>query len=180
MAAFRKTLADSGFVESQNVAIEDRYADGQYDRLPEFAAELIRQRVAVIVTSPNPNAARAAKNATSEIPIVFMVSDDPVKLGLVASLSRPGGNVTGVNFFISELVSKRLGLLHELLASAAHFGALVNPNAATTDGFIKDVTAAASAIGVEVQIARAGSSREIETAIATFARLGQGPREETR
>jgi len=169
MAVFRRTLANAGYVESQNVVIEDRYADGQYDRLPEFAAELVRQQVAVIVTSPNPTAAQAATNATGDIPIVFMVSDDPVKLGLVASLSRPGGNVTGVNFVISELVAKRLGLLHELLPSATHFGALVNPNAVTTDSFIKDVTAAASAIGVHVEIARAGNSREIETTIATLA-----------
>ncbi len=168
MAVFRRTLADAGYVENQNVVIEDRYADGQYDRLPEFAAELVRHQVTVIITSPNPTAARAAKDATGDIPIVFMVSDDPVKLGLVASLSRPSGNVTGVNFVISELVAKRLGLLHELLPSATHFGALVNPNAVTTDNFIKDVTAAASAMGVNVEIARAGNSRAIETAIATL------------
>jgi putative ABC transport system substrate-binding protein len=148
MAVFRRTLREAGYVEHQNVVIEDRYADGQYERLPEFAAELIRLQVKVIITTPNTNAARAAKAATNAIPIIFMVSDDPVKLGVVTSLSHPGGNATGVNFLISELVAKRLGVLRELLPSAARIAALVNPKALTTEAFIKDVKTAASAIGI--------------------------------
>src|SRR5262249_31743776 len=147
-----------------------RYAEGQYERLPELAADLVRRKVTVIVASPNTNAARAATAATSVIPIVFMVSDDPVKLGLVASLSRPGGNATGVNYFISELAAKRLSLLRELLPAAVRVGALVNPNAATTEGFTKDVTAAASALSIQVEIVQARDSREIEAAFATLAR----------
>ena len=170
VAVFRQVLVEVGYVEHQNVAIEYRYAEGQYDRLPELAADLVRRRAAVIVATPNPNAARAAKGATSAIPVVFMVSDDPVKLGLVATLSRPGGNATGVNFFISELVAKRLGLLRELLPAADRFGALVNPNAATAEAFTKDLTAAASTIHVQLKIAHARDSREIEAAFSTFAR----------
>jgi putative tryptophan/tyrosine transport system substrate-binding protein len=170
VAVFRQALAEAGYFENQNVAIEYRYAEGQYDRLPELAVDLVRRHVAVIVVAPNTNAARAAVAATNSIPIVFMVSDDPVKLGLVTSLNRPGGNATGVNWFNSELVTKRLGLLRELLPSAARIGALVNPNAATTEAFIRDVTAAASTIGIELDIAQARDSREIETAFATLAR----------
>ena len=170
MAAFRRTLAEAGYVENQNVTIEYRYAEGQYDRLAELAADLVRREVTVIVASPNNNAARAAKAATSVIPTVFMVADDPVKLGLVASLSRPGGNATGVNYFISELAAKRLGVLRELLPAAVRVGALVNPNAAATEGFIKDVTAAAANISIQVEIAHARDNREIEAAFATLAR----------
>ena len=170
VAAFHRTLAEVGYVESRNVTIEYRYAEGQYERLPELAADLVRRKVTVIVASPNTNAAREAKAATNVIPIVFMVSDDPVKLGLVASLSRPGGNATGVNYFISELAAKRLSLLRELLPAAVRVGALVNPNAATTEGFTKDVTAAASALSIQVEIVQARESREIEAAFATLAR----------
>ena len=163
-------LAEAGYAENQNVKVEYRYADGQYDRLPQMAADLVERKVAVIVALPNLNAARAAKSVTSVIPIVFMVSEDPVKLGLVASLSRPGGNATGVNYFISELTAKRLSLLRELLPTVLRVGALVNPNAATTESFIKDVTAAASTISIQVEIAHARDSREIEAAFATLAR----------
>src|SRR5262245_35103974 len=138
VAAFLQALAEAGYVENRNVTIEYRYAEGQYDRLAELAADLVQRNVTVIVASPNTDAARTAKAATDVIPIVFMVSVDPVKVGLVTSLNRPGGNVTGVNYFISELAAKRLGLLRELLPAAARVGALVNPNAATTEGFIKD------------------------------------------
>ena len=170
LAAFLRALAEAGYVENKNVAIEYRYAEGQYDRLPLLAADLVRRQVAVIVAGPNENAARAAIAASSGTPIVFIVTDDPVKLGLVASLSRPGGNATGVNSFMSELVAKRLGLLRELLPAAARVGALVNPNAATAEDFVKDFAVAASTLGVQFQIARARDSGEIEVAFAMLAR----------
>ena len=170
MVAFRQALADAGYIDRQNAAIEFRYAEGQYDRLPELAADLTRRQVAVIVAAPNVNAARAAKAVAGAIPVVFLVSDDPAKLGLVASLNRPGGNATGVNFVISELVGKRLGLLRELLPAATRFGALINPNAAATDAFLKDLNEAASTLRVRLDIAHARDSHEIEAAFATFAR----------
>jgi len=170
LAAFLRALAEVGYVENKNVAIEYRYAEGQYDRLPQLAADLVRRRAAVIVAGPNENAARAAIAASNGTPIVFNVTDDPVKLGLVASLSRPGANATGVNSFMSELVAKRLGLLREFLPAAARFGALVNPNAATTEDFIKDFTAAAAALNVQFEIVHARDSREIEVAFTTLAR----------
>ncbi len=169
MAEFRLALAQAGYLENQNVAIEFRYAEGEYDRLPELAADLVRRQVSVIVTAPSSNVARAAKAATSAIPIAFMIDDDPVKFGVVASLNRPGGNATGVNFFNNELVAKRLGLLRELLPSAARFGALVNPSAVTAEDFTKDVIAAASTLGAKVEIVHAGDSSEIDTAFATLA-----------
>ena len=170
LAAFLRALAEEGYVENKNVAIEYRYAEGQYDRLPQLAADLVRRRAAVIVAGPNENAARAAIAASNGTPIVFNVTDDPVKLGLVASLSRPGANATGVNSFMSELVAKRLGLLREFLPAAARFGALVNPNAATTEDFIKDFTAAAAALNVQFEMVHARDSREIEVAFTTLAR----------
>jgi putative ABC transport system substrate-binding protein len=170
LAAFLRALAEVGYVENKNVAIEYRYAEGRYDRLPQLAADLVRRRAAVIVAGPNENAARAAIAASNGTPIVFNVTDDPVKLGLVASLSRPGANATGVNSFMSELVAKRLGLLREFLPAAARFGALVNPNAATTEDFIKDFTAAAAALNVQFEIVHARDSREIEVAFTTLAR----------
>jgi putative ABC transport system substrate-binding protein len=170
LAAFLRALAEAGYVENKNVAIEYRYAEGQYDHLPLLAADLVRRQATVIVAGPNENAARAAIAASSRTPIVFNVTDDPVKLGLVASLSHPGGNATGVNSFMSELVAKRLGLLRELLPAAARIGALVNPNAAITADFIKEFEAAAVILGVQVEIAHAGDSREIEVAFATLAR----------
>jgi putative ABC transport system substrate-binding protein len=170
MAVFRQALAEAGYVENSNVTIEYRYAEGHYERLPELAADLVRRKVTVIVTTPNPNAARAAKAATSTIPIVCMVSEDPVKLGLVASLSRPGGNITGVNYFISELGAKRLGLLREILPTAARVGVLVNPNDATTEAFTEELIRAASTVRVQLEIVRARDSLEIDAAFATLAR----------
>ena len=170
LAAFLRALAEAGYIENKNVAIEYRYAEGQYDRLPLLAADLVRRRAAVIIAGPNENAARAAIAASSGSPIIFNVTDDPVKLGLVASLSHPGGNATGVNSFMSELVAKRLGLLRELLPAAARVGALVNPNAATTVNFVKDFEAAAATVGVQFEIAHARDSHEIEVAFATLAR----------
>jgi putative ABC transport system substrate-binding protein len=169
LAAFLGALAEVGYIDKKNVAIEYRYAEGQYDRLPLLAADLVRRQAAVIVAGPNENAARAAIAASRGTPIVFNVTDDPVKFGLVASLSRPGGNATGVNTFMSELVAKRLGLLRELLPAVARVGALVNPNAATTADFIKDFEAAAAILGVQFEIAHARDSHEIEVAFATLA-----------
>jgi putative tryptophan/tyrosine transport system substrate-binding protein len=169
MAEFRLVLAQSGYVENRNIAIDYRYAEGQYDRLPELAADLVQRQVTVIVTAPSANVARVAKAATSAIPILFMIDDDPVKFGVVASLNRPGGNATGVNFFNNELVAKRLGLLRELLPSAVRYGALVNPGAVTAEDFTKDVTTAAFTVGAKIEIVHAGDSREIDAAFATLA-----------
>jgi putative ABC transport system substrate-binding protein len=168
VAVFRQGLAELGYVEGRNVAITYLWAEGQYDRLPQMAAELVRRQVAVIVASTIP-AAVAAKAATATMPIVFYVAEDPVKLGLVAGLSRPGGNATGVNNFAAELGAKQLGLLRELLPTAARIGLLVNPTNANVEGVTKDVTAAAPA-GVEIEVVKASDSREIEAAFATLVR----------
>jgi putative ABC transport system substrate-binding protein len=169
IAVFRQALAEAGYMEGRNVAIEYRFADGQYDRLPALVEELVHRQVAVIVAIPIP-AAVAAKAATATIPIVFSVAGDPVKLGLVGSLARPGGNATGVNFFQAELGAKQLGLLRELLPAAARVGLLVNPTNVNVEGVTKDVTAAASAIGVQIDVVQAGDSHEIDTAFATLVR----------
>ena len=168
VAVFRQGLAEAGYVEGQNVAPAYLWAEGQYDRLPQMAAELVRREVAVIVASTIP-AAVSAKAATATIPIVFYVAEDPVKLGLVAGLSRPGGNATGVNNFAAELGAKQLGLLRELLPTAARIGLLVNPTNANVEGVMKDVTAAAPA-GVQIDVVRASTSREIEAAFARLVR----------
>jgi putative ABC transport system substrate-binding protein len=167
--AFRKGLAEAGYVEGRNVAIEYRYAEGQYDRLAAMATDLAHRQVAAIVASPTP-AALAAKSATATVPIVFAVADDPVKLGLVASFPRPGGNATGVSFFLSELGAKQLGLLHELIPSATHFGLLVNPGNENAETVTRDMKAAASLIGVEIAVVQASDSREIEAAFVTLVR----------
>jgi putative tryptophan/tyrosine transport system substrate-binding protein len=172
MTALRQGLAETGYVEGRDVVIEPRFAEGQYDRLPMMAAELVRRQVAVIIASPTP-AALAAKAATASLPIVFGATDDPVKLGLVASLARPGGNATGVNIYIAEfgLSAKRLGLLRELVPGATRIAALINPkNAANAEAVTKDVEAAASIIGSPIALVRASDSREIEAAFATLAR----------
>jgi putative ABC transport system substrate-binding protein len=169
LRAFRQVLSEAGYVEGRNVAIEYRWAEGQYDRLPALAAELASQHVAVIVAVGV--AALAAKNATATIPIVFNIPEDPVSLGLVASLSRPGGNATGVNFFVGELGAKQLGLLHELIPAATRIGLLVNPNSMlATERITKDVTTAASDIGLKVEVVQASNSREIEAVFETLAR----------
>ena len=170
MRAFRRGLKDSGYVEGENVAIEYRSAEGQNDRLPELAADLVRRQVSVLVAF-SPVGAFAAKTATATIPIVFGVNEDPVRLGLVASLARPGGNATGVNFFTAEVGAKRLDLLRELVPGAARVAVLVNPaNATSTESTLRDATAAARAIGLEIQILNASTSREINAAFANFAR----------
>jgi putative ABC transport system substrate-binding protein len=171
LAAFRQGLSEVGYVEGQNVLIEYRWAEGQYNRLPELAGDLIRRHVSVIATSASIPAALAAKAATKAIPIVFGVGDDPVKLGLVASLSRPDSNATGINFFASELTAKRLGLLRELLPKAVRIGVLVNPsNVETAERAVKDVKAAAPAIGLQIQVLNASTSDEIDAAFATLVR----------
>jgi len=169
LRAFRQVLNEAGYVEGRNMAIEYRWAEGRYDGLPALAAELASQHVAVIVAVGV--AALAAKNATATIPIVFNITEDPVSLDLVASLSRPGGNATGVNFFVGELGAKQLGLLHELSPAATRIGMLVNPNSlAQTERITKDVTTAASDIGLKIEVVQASNSREIEAVFETLAR----------
>ena len=170
LAAFRKGLNEFGFVEGQNVAIEYRWAEGQYDRLPALAADLVRRRVAVIAVPGSPPGALAAKAATSTLPIVFSVGEDPVKLGLVSSLGRPEGNATGVNFFTGELGAKRLALLHELVPGAARLAVLVNPSdPIRTEAVLREVQAAAGALGLQIQVFNARTSREIDAAFAMLA-----------
>jgi putative ABC transport system substrate-binding protein len=169
MAAFRKGLSDSGYVEGQTVAIEYRWAHNDNARLPELAADLVRRRVAVIATPLGTAPALVAKAATQSIPIVFGVGTDSVKAGLVASLNRPGGNVTGIGVLTSELSAKRLGLLHELMPRAARYALLVNPtNPVAAETAIKDAQSAAASIGRPVDIVTAVSHRDIETAFATL------------
>jgi len=168
VAAFRKGLTETGHVESRNVAIEFRWAAGQDDQLPELAADLIRRRVAVIATPGSTPAALAAKAATATIPIVFAIGADPIALGLVASLNRPGGNVTGISFQTVELVAKRLELLRELAPRATRFVALVNPDDPFTDAVVKDLQASAASLGLLVEILHARTGREIDAAFATL------------
>jgi ABC-type uncharacterized transport system substrate-binding protein len=171
LRGFRQGLKDTGYVEGENVAIEYRWAEGQYERLPELAAELIRRQVAVIAATGGHPVAFAAKAATTTIPVVFIASDDPVRLGLVASIARPSGNLTGINFFSGELTAKRLELLHELVPTAIRVAVLVNPaNAVNVETTLKEVGAAVRAIGFQIQILNASTIREINAAFATFAR----------
>ena len=170
-AAFRKGLSESGYVEGQNVTVEYHWLSGQYDRLLALLGDLVRRRVAVIAIPGMTSGAAEAKAATATIPIVFGVGEDPVKLGLVASLARPGGNATGVNFFVQEINSKRLALLHELLPKATRIAVLVNPgNPQAREVTLKDMQETARALGLEIQIIDASSSGEIDAAFAALAR----------
>jgi putative ABC transport system substrate-binding protein len=169
--ALRRALKETGYVEGENVTIVYRWAEGRYDRLPELAADLVRRRVAVIAALGGVPSAMAAKAATTTIPVVFLVGEDPVRLGLVASLARPGGNLTGVNFFNAELAAKRLELLRELVPAATRVAVLVNPaNAETTESTLTDVAAAARTMGLQIKAFNASTSPEIDGAFATLVR----------
>jgi putative ABC transport system substrate-binding protein len=171
MRAFRQALREAGYVEGESVAIEYRWADNQLERLPALAAELVRRRVAVITTTGGPPAALAAQAATTTIPIVFNVADDPVRHGLVASLARPGSNLTGVNFLASELTAKRLELLRALVPSAARVAVLVNPASRdNTEVTLRDVESAARTLGLQVQAHNADTGREINAAFDNIGR----------
>ena len=168
---FLQGLAVAGYIEGQNVALEYRWAEGRYDRLPELAADLVRHRVSVIAVLSSTPAALAAKATTTTIPIVFGVGDDPVRLGLVASLARPGGNATGVNFFIAELAAKRLGLLRELVPGATRVAVLVNPmDTVRTESNVKDVEAAARALGLQTHVFNASTVGEIDAIFTAIVR----------
>jgi putative tryptophan/tyrosine transport system substrate-binding protein len=167
VAAFHKGLREAGFIEGQNVAVEHRWAGRQYDRLTDLAAEMVHRQVAVIVGNTPP--ALAAKKATSTIPIVFFSGTDPVKLGLVASFNRPGGNATGVSFWSSALEAKRLGLLHELLPQATVIAALVDPNFLTTADQLDALQSAARAVGKQIRVLRVSTEKELDDGFATFA-----------
>jgi putative ABC transport system substrate-binding protein len=171
LAGFRQGLKEVGFADGENVKIEYRWAENKVDQLPEMAAELVRLRAAVIVTTGGPAAALAAQAATTTIPIVFLVGEDPTRLGLVSSLTRPSGNLTGINLFANELEAKRLELLHQLVPHAARLAILVNSADVTnTETTLRDVGAAARSIGLQVQILKASTAREIADA---FASMGQ-------
>jgi putative tryptophan/tyrosine transport system substrate-binding protein len=169
LRGFRQGLRDSGFVEGQNLAIDYRWAENKIDRLPELAADLVRRQVAVIAATSGVSPALAAKAATTMIPVVFVVGPDPVRLGLVASLARPGGNLTGINFFSTEVTAKRLELLRELMPAATRVAVLINPaNADYAETTVREVGAAARTIGLQIQVLKATTIGEINAAFATF------------
>jgi len=170
VTAFYKGLGEAGYVDGQNVTVEYHWVEGRYDRLSEVMADLVRRKAAAIVTTGNNAAALAAKAATATIPIVFGVGQDPVKLGLVASLARPGGNATGINDFLSEMNAKRLRLLHDMVPKAARVAVLVNPaNTASAESALQETKEAAAAIGLQLQIVNATTIGEIDAAFASFA-----------
>jgi putative ABC transport system substrate-binding protein len=171
MRGFRQGLKDTGYLEGENVTIVYRWAENQIDRLPVLAAELVHRPVAVIAASGGPDVSLAAKAATTTIPVVFLSAEDPVRLGLVASLGRPGGNLTGINFFNRELVAKQLELLRELVPAATRVAALVNPVDATiTESTLRELGLAARAMGLQIHVLNASTSREIDEAFANFVR----------
>jgi putative ABC transport system substrate-binding protein len=169
--AFRKGLSETGYVEGQNVTVEYHWLEGQYDRLPALLADLVRRQVTVIAVPGSNPAALAAKAATATIPIVFGVAEDPVRLGLVANLARPGGNATGINFFVAEVLAKRLRLLHDMVPKAVRVAVLVNPaNASTAEATLRALQEAAHALGLQIAIVNATTISEIDAAFAIFAR----------
>ena len=171
VAAFNKALNETGYTEGHNVTVEYHFLENQFDRLAAVVDDLVRRRVAVIATPGSTPASLAAKAATATIPIVFGVPQDPVQLGLVTSLSRPGGNATGVNFFAAEVLAKRLRLLHDLMPKAVRIAVLVNPaNAAIAEATLRELQKAAPAIGLQIQILNASTIGEIDAAFAAFAR----------
>jgi putative ABC transport system substrate-binding protein len=181
LPAFRQGLNENGYVEGENIAIEYRWAENQVDRLPALAVDLVRRGVVLIVAGAPP-ATLAAKAATATIPIVFGVGDDPVKIGLVASLARPGGNLTGINFFSSELAAKRMQLLREMVPAAARVAVLGDPTFTLTESQVTEAKTAARAMGLQIQVLNASTSREINAAFANFVRerpdalyVGTGP-----
>jgi putative ABC transport system substrate-binding protein len=170
-AAFRKGLGEAGYVEGRNVTVDYYWLEGQYDRLPALMADFVGRRVAVIATPASNAAALAAKSATATIPIVFGVAEDPVKLGLVASLARPGGNVTGINFFAQEVNAKRLSIMHQLVPNAIRVAVLVNPeNATSSAATLRDVQEAASVIGLQIRVLNASTKDGIDAAFASLER----------
>jgi putative tryptophan/tyrosine transport system substrate-binding protein len=171
LRGFHRGLKDGGYLEGENVTIVYRFAENQMERLPGLAADLVHRNVAAIAAGGGPAALFAAKAATTTIPIVFISAEDPVRLGLVASLARPGGNLTGINFFSNELSAKRLELLRELVPAATRVAVLVNPaNAANAEPQLRDVEQAARSMGLQIQVLEASTSREIDAAFATFVR----------
>jgi putative tryptophan/tyrosine transport system substrate-binding protein len=168
LRAFREGLKDTGYIAGENVALEYRWAEDQIDRLPALAADLVQRR-ATVIAAISPTAALAAKAAIATIPIVFIVNEDPVRLGLVASLARPGGNLTGINILTAEVTAKRLDLLRELMPSATRVGVLVNPvNATNTETTLREMAAAARTTGLQVKVLNASTSREIDAAFASL------------
>ena len=174
IAAFHEGLKESGYVEGQNVAVEYRWAEGQYDRLPALAADLVRRQVSVIVAGGGAPVVLAAKAATTTIPIVFTTGADPVGLGLVASLNRPGGNITGVYMFTSGLEAKRLGLLHEMVPKATTIAVLVNPNYLDAENQLRDVQEAAARLGVQLVVVRANAENDFDAAFSTVVQQRSG------
>ncbi len=171
LAAFRKGLTDTGYVEGQNVTVEYHWLEGRSEDLPALLADMVRRQVAVIATPASNAATLAAKAATTKIPIVFGIGEDPVQLGLVASLARPGGNATGINFFAHEVVAKRLRLLHDLIPKAVRVTVLVNPaNVSSTESTLREVRDAAPTIGLQIQTLNASTIGEIDAAFTTFSR----------
>jgi putative ABC transport system substrate-binding protein len=174
IAAFREGLKESGYVEGQNVAVEYRWAEGQYERLPELAADLVRQQVSVIVVGGGAQAELAAKAATTTIPIVFSAGGDPVRSGLVASLNQPSGNITGVYHFATGLEAKRLGLLHEMLPKATPIAVLINPNFADAENQLRDVQEAAARLGVQLVVVRANAESDFNAAFSIVVQQRSG------
>ena len=174
VAAFRQGLNETGFIDGQNVTIEYRWAEGQYDRLPSLAADLVNRKVAVILAAGGSDPAKAAKAATATIPVLFISAADPVKAGIVTSFSRPEGNTTGVSLLGSTLEAKRLGLLHEIVPGAASIGVLVNPKYPDADLQLRELQEAAGLIKRQINIVRASTQSDIDTAFATVAQQGAG------